>query len=44
MCTAISYTGNRHYFGRNLDVDAHYEEQDTKNQELMEQQEVQENE
>lgn len=27
MCTAISYFGNRHYFGRNLDVEAHHEEQ-----------------
>ena len=27
MCTAISFSGNRHYFGRNLDVEAHYEEQ-----------------
>jgi len=27
MCTAISWAGNRHYFGRNLDVEAHFEEQ-----------------
>ena len=27
MCTAISFSGNRHYFGRNLDVEAYYEEQ-----------------
>lgn len=27
MCTAISYLGNEHYFGRNLDLDYHYAEQ-----------------
>lgn len=27
MCTAISYSGNRHYFGRNLDIEAHHDEQ-----------------
>ena len=27
MCTAISFSGNRHFFGRNLDVEAHYQEQ-----------------
>ena len=27
MCTAISYLGKGHYFGRNLDLDYHYEEQ-----------------
>jgi choloylglycine hydrolase len=26
MCTAISYFANAHYFGRNLDVESHYEE------------------
>ena len=27
MCTAISYCGKRHYFGRNLDLEYHYAEQ-----------------
>lgn len=27
MCTAISYNGKRHYFGRNLDLEYHYAEQ-----------------
>lgn len=27
MCTAISYIGKRHYFGRNLDLEYHYTEQ-----------------
>lgn len=27
MCTAISFVGKNHYFGRNLDLDYHYEEQ-----------------
>lgn len=26
MCTAISYRGKAHYFGRNLDLEYHYEE------------------
>ncbi len=26
MCTAISYSANAHYFGRNLDVEEYYEE------------------
>lgn len=27
MCTAISWRGKHHYFGRNLDLEYHYEEQ-----------------
>jgi choloylglycine hydrolase len=27
MCTAISYLGKEHYFGRNLDLSYHYQEQ-----------------
>lgn len=29
MCTAVSYTAGRHYFGRNLDLDHNYGEQVT---------------
>lgn len=29
MCTAISFHANRHYFGRNLDLEYHYQEEVT---------------